>query len=748
MTTDSLLEDLNPPQRLAVTTTEGPLIVIAGAGSGKTRVITYRIAYLVRECGVRPGNIFAATFTNKAADEMRERVRALLGNPREMPFAVSTFHSWCAGVLRREAEKIGIARDFTICDEDDQISAIKEVMRGLGIDPRRGPIQPSQARWAIDRAKTRLETPDQMRERAGESDRALLYADIYAAYENLLRRNNALDFGDLLVEVVRLFENDPETLRAYQERYRYLMVDEYQDTNHVQYRLVSALASSHRNICVVGDEDQSIYSWRGADIGNLLDFQKHFPEAKIIRLEQNYRSTQTILSAAAEVISRNRQRLGKTLWTDRGNGAPILAFEAVTDREEAAHIARLIAWFHHRCLVPYREMAVFYRTNALSRLIEEHLRAATVPYRVIGGVGFYERKEIKDLLAYLRVIANPYDSMALSRIINTPRRGIGQTTVNKILSKAMSENLPFIEAVEALRSEGGLGKQAEKKVVAFLDQLKQWAEAARSARIADLLELVLQDTRYIESLGDPDSLEVISRRENIEELKNAVAQFEAEHPDATLRDFLEYTSLRSSIDEYDSRENSVSLMTIHCAKGLEFRVVFIVALEKDVFPHILSLKEGSIEEERRLFYVGVTRAKDVLCLSWSASRYARGEPQWNTPSVFLHEIPRELVRPADDATLAEVRAELLRDFPQTGRDDVSPTPAETTAGRDDGAARDERISTARWHTGQSLVHPSLGRGIVAEIRGFGPKEILVVEFEDGQRLEFLSRYAHLKREKS
>ena len=451
---DRLLEDLNPPQREAVTTTDGPLLIIAGAGSGKTRVITYRVAYLVQFCGVAPRQIFAATFTNKAADEMRERVRRLLASDRAMPFAISTFHAWCARVLRREAEKIGIGSDFTICDEDDQLSVLREVFRGMGLEPRGGAVLPTQARWAINQAKMRLEGPEDVRRQKRDRERAALYADIFVAYQQILRRNNALDFGDLIAEVVRLFETDPATLEAYQEQYRYLMVDEYQDTNHVQYRLVSALAAKYRNICVVGDEDQSIYSWRGADLGNLLDFQKHFPDAKLIRLEQNYRSTQNILSAAAQVIAHNTERLGKSLWTDRGNGPPILAFEASGDREEADHVIQLVEWFHTECGVPLSEIAVFYRTNALSRLIEERLRGADILYRVVGGLRFYDRKEIKDLLAYLRVIANRNDSMALVRIINRPRRGIGDKTVEKIVAQAISEDQTFFEAIESLRAAG------------------------------------------------------------------------------------------------------------------------------------------------------------------------------------------------------------------------------------------------------------------------------------------------------
>lgn len=740
---DDLLDELNPAQRLAVTTTNGPLLIIAGAGSGKTRVITYRIAYLVRECGVGPNRILAATFTNKAAEQMRERVASLICAPRQMPFAISTFHAWCAGVLRREAEKVGISRDFTICDEEDQLSVLKEVFRGLGLDPRRAPILPTQARWVIEQAKIRLEGPQDVLEQSSDRDRGALYARIFEAYQEMLRRNNALDFGDLLAEVVHLFETDKATLETYQDQYRYLMVDEYQDTNHVQWRLISALASKYRNICVVGDEDQSIYGWRGADLANLFDFQNQFPDAKLIRLEQNYRSTQNILTVASEVIARNKQRLGKALWTDRGNGPPVLAFEAMGERDEADRIVRLIEWFHTRCFIPYGEMAVFYRVNALSRLIEERLRGAGIPYRVIGGVRFYDRKEIKDLLAYLRVIANPYDSMALARIINTPRRGIGQKTIEKIVERALRNSLSFFEAIEQMRRERRLPRGAERKVADFVEQLNRWAQLARTASIAELLETVLQDTGYIESLGDPASLEVISRRENIDELKNAIVQFERERPDATLRDFLEYTSLRASVDEYEADDNSVSLMTIHCAKGLEFRVVFMIALEKDVFPHVLSLQEGNLEEERRLFYVGVTRAKDVLCLSYASDRCVHGEPRWTTPSIFLHEVPQEFVQFPTEEVLEEVRRELHQ---------LGPPPSAKRPRRKPGRKKKETLAETpsagrrNWQVGQSLVHPTLGSGKIAEIRGAGQDQILVVEFDDGQRMEFMARFARLKRQ--
>jgi len=749
---DGLLENLNPPQRQAVTTTEGPLLIIAGAGSGKTRVITYRVSYLVRECGVLPNQVLAATFTNKAAEEMRERVRNLLQGDRSMPFAISTFHAWCARVLRREAEKVGIARDFTICDEDDQLSVLKEVFRALDLDPKSGSIHPGQARWVIDQAKMRLEGPDDVR-RGGDRVRAELYGDIFVAYQQMLRRNNALDFGDLIAEVVRLFETDRATLEAYQEQYRYLMVDEYQDTNHVQYRLVAALAAKYRNICVVGDEDQSIYSWRGADLGNLLDFQKQFPDAKLIRLEQNYRSTQNILTAASHVIGHNTQRLGKTLWTDRGDGPPLVGFEADTDRGEADRVVQLIQWFHYDCFVSYQEIAIFYRTNALSRLLEERLRAANIPYRVVGGLRFYDRKEIKDLLAYLRVVANPHDSMALSRIINTPRRGIGERTVDSILARAVQDNRTVFETIEMMRAANQLGKAADRKIADFLAQLKGWIERSHGSSILELLDAVLKETGYVESLGDPASLEVISRRENIDELRNAIAEFEREQPEAALRDFLEYTSLRTSVDEYEAEENSVSLMTIHCAKGLEFRVVFMVALETDIFPHFLTLQEGNLEEERRLFYVGVTRAKDVLCLSHAGSRYTHGQPRWNPPSVFLGEIPRDLIRQPTHSVLAEVRAELAdrgEAIPSAGQKPRSLSPARhPRTKRPELRPTESALPTKhghRWERGQSLVHPTLGRGTIVEIRGKQRQEMLVVEFENGHRVEFLARFARLKRE--
>ncbi|MCX8036956.1 MAG: UvrD-helicase domain-containing protein [Candidatus Sumerlaeia bacterium] len=743
---DGLLDQLNPPQREAVTMTEGPLLIIAGAGSGKTRVITYRVAYLVRECGVSPGQIFAATFTNKAADEMRERVRRLLGGDCAMPFAISTFHSWCAGVLRREAERVGIARDFTICDEDDQLSVLKEVFRGLGLDLKHGTVTPTQARWEIDQAKMRLEGPEAIRQRKGDPRRAALYAEIYEAYQQMLRRNNALDFGDLIAEVVRLFETDAATLDRYQEHYRYLMVDEYQDTNHVQYRLVSALARKYRNLCVVGDEDQSIYSWRGANIGNLLDFQAQFPDARLIRLEQNYRSTPVILDAASRVIARNSQRLGKTLWTERRSGPPILTLEADTDRDEADQVVNLMAWLHDDCLVPYRDMAVFYRTNALSRLFEERLRGANIPYRVVGAVRFYDRKEIKDLLAYLRVIANPHDSMALQRIINTPRRGIGDRTVSAILALTFRENLTFYEAIEKLRAAGQLLKGADRKLCDFVAQLKDWAQRSQKSSIAALLDAVIKETGYIESLGDPESLEVVTRCENIEELKNAVVQFERERTGATLTDFLEYTALRTSVDDYDAEDNSVSLMTLHCAKGLEFRVVFLVALEKDIFPHVLAVKQGGIEEERRLFYVGLTRARELVCLSNAMSRWMHGDASWSPPSVFLREVPRELCQPVNRTALSAIRDELRKSAPaQTMAVPKTHSAHRRTGAEPAGEKMDAGVRRTQWEVGQAIVHPTLGRGVIAGVRGSGGNQMLDVQFEDGPRMEFMARFARLKR---
>ena len=623
----SILEDLNPRQREAVTATEGPVLVIAGAGSGKTRVITRRITYLIEEKGVAPREIYAATFTNKAAREMKRRV----------------------------ASPMGLTERFTICDATDQIGLLRNAINELGHNPKY--LKPANVREIISLAKMALlegEAAVEFIEKKRDRDQA----EIYRLYQRRLRESDAVDFDDLLLMVVKLWRENPEVLKHYQERFRYVLVDEYQDTNLAQFELVQLLAGGHRNICVVGDEDQSIYSWRGADIRNLLDFQKQFPEAVTIRLEQNYRSTGNILAAAAGVIERNTQRLGKKLWTESEKGDPILVIDAADEREEAKRIARQMLLLRAEGL-PLDEIAIFYRANALSRVYEEALREHEIEYRVVGGVGFYDRLEIKDLLAYLQAIVNPGNALALLRIVNRPKRGIGKMAVSRLVSFADARRLPLFEVLSNAEhlKEAGLKGKALAGGKQLADWIVEWSLLADKATLREMAENILEKTEYVARLGDPKALEVISRTENINEFLGALDQYAQQAPDADLGDYLETVALRAAGDE-ETRGPGVSLMTVHNAKGLEFDVVFIVALEKDLFPNARAVREqGHYEEERRLFYVALTRARKRVYLSHTHTRFLYGSSQWPSPSQFLYEIPKKLRVSLERAKLKALKHE-------------------------------------------------------------------------------------------
>jgi DNA helicase-2/ATP-dependent DNA helicase PcrA len=729
--TSPLLSSLNPQQREAVTAVNGPLLVIAGAGSGKTRVITHRIAYLIMECNVPAWSIFAATFTNKAAEEMKHRIFALLSLPPRTPLYIATFHSLCATILRREAHKIGLSNRFLICDETDQLALIKDCCKLLKLTP--DDVAPQHIQWVINQAKIRMLEPSALSSfaPARQSD---LYSQLYALYQHKLRENDAVDFEDLILYVVRLFESDPETLAEYQNRYRYILVDEYQDTNLLQYLLVKALAASHRNICVVGDEDQSIYSWRGAELSNLLDFQKTFPDARLIRLEQNYRSTQNILTAAAHVISNNTQRLGKQLWTEREIGRPLMLIVGSTERDEAMLVVNTIEQLHLEETIPYSHMAIFYRQNSLSRNFEDHLRARNIPYQVIGGIRFYDRAEIKDLIAYLKVVANPNASLSLQRILNKPRRGIGERTLQQVQDFAHAHNLTLNEALRQCCKDSRLPAAAVKRINAFLDQLTQWQDQAQQRDPYELLQTILEDTHYIESLGDQKSLEVVIKTDNIQELQNAVRQYLEENPLATLEDYLEMVSLATHIDDFDEQEEGVALMTLHCAKGLEFRIVFIVGMEEPIFPNRRAIKDtGNMEEERRLFYVGMTRTKDRLFLSRADSRMAFGRVEWNVPSVFLRELPSDLVRETDTDEFQWIK--IARNAANAHKK------PKHNPGRAKSSGQPSPSSVA---LGQRVRHPSLGEGTVVSIRGAGDTQIVSIQLDSGQQHDVLMRFGQIE----
>ena len=636
----SIYDTLNPMQKEAVLHTEGPLLILAGAGSGKTRVLTHRVAYLIDEKQVNPWNILAITFTNKAAGEMRERVDQLVGFGAESIW-VSTFHSTCVRILRRHIEYLGYNTNFSIYDSDDQKTLMKQVFKAMDVDTKQ--FKERSVLGTISSAKDKLIGPDEFLLNAGQDFRQRGIGEIYKEYQKRLRKNNALDFDDLIVKTVELFQNNSEILNYYQERFKYIMVDEYQDTNLAQFKLISLLASKYRNLCVVGDDDQSIYRFRGADIGNILSFEETFPGAKVIKLEQNYRSTQNILNAANGVIRHNRGRKDKTLWTANGEGELIRFKQFVTAREEADFVAREI----RDSVYAYQDQAVLYRTNAQSRLLEERCIFYNVPYRLVGGVNFYQRKEIKDILAYLKTIANGVDDLSVLRIINVPKRGIGATTMGKVTIFASEHGMSLYDALREARQIPGIGKAAEK-IGTFIGQMESFRARAQSEdyTIQDLIEGIMDETGYQQDLEAEGEVESQTRLENIEELVNKAVSYEEDSEHSTLDEFLEQVALVADIDNMDESENRVTLMTLHSAKGLEFPKVYLVGLEDGLFPSMMSINSDDktdMEEERRLCYVGMTRAKNELVITSARQRMVNGETRYCKPSRFLEEVPGELL---------------------------------------------------------------------------------------------------------
>ncbi len=631
-----LLESLNPTQLDAVKHTEGPLLILAGAGSGKTRVLTHRIAYILGEGLAAPEEVLAITFTNKAAGEMKDRVALLVG-PDSRKMWVSTFHAFCARVLRVHAEKLGYKREFTIYDGADQVRLVKRCIVELGKDPKR--FNPRSFAAQISAAKNVVMTPEDYL-RSTEGYIAENVAEVYDLYQTRLYENNAMDFDDLIMQTVALLEVFAEVRERYQRRFKYIHVDEYQDTNHAQYRLVNILAAAHRNLCVVGDDDQSVYSWRGADIRNILDFERDYPEAKVVKLEQNYRSTQTILDAANAVVTNNASRKSKELWTAGPEGERIRVFTAVDEYAEARFVVSEIERLVDSGASP-RDMAVFYRTNAQSRALEDVLVREGIPYQVVGGVRFYERAEIKDTMAYLTVISNPNDAGALERIINVPKRGLGSTSVARLQDHARRNGLSLYEAL-AEADAADLTGAAKKSCRAVRGLFEGWRVAAREISPGELVGAVLDESGYRAELEAENTVESESRLENLEELINAAKEYERFEPEPTLEGFLQEQALYSDQDALNTEGGQVALMTLHNAKGLEFDHVFVVGMEEGTFPHARSLDEQNLEEERRLCYVGITRAKRTLTLSYAKLRSNWGEREYQMPSRFLSEIPAAL----------------------------------------------------------------------------------------------------------
>ena len=639
----SLLDALNEPQRQAVMATDGPLLILAGAGSGKTRVLTHRTAYLIEECGVSPYNIMAITFTNKAAGEMRERIDQMVGYGSESIW-VCTFHSTCVRILRRYIDRLGFGTNFTIYDSDDQKTLMKDICKRLEIDTKM--YKEKMFLSAISSAKDELIDPIEYETRAAGDYVKRKQAQVYREYQQALKQNNALDFDDLIMKTVELFKLDKEVLASYQDRFRYIMVDEYQDTNTAQFELIRLLALKYQNLCVVGDDDQSIYKFRGANIYNILNFEHHFPDATVIKLEQNYRSTQNILDAANAVIANNQGRKEKRLWTDNGAGDKITFEQLDTAAEEADFVARDIARRVRKGEYQYKDCAILYRTNAQSRLFEERFITANIPYKIFGGVNFYARKEVKDLLAYLKTIDNGQDDLAVRRIINIPKRGIGAASINKVALYAQEQEISFYDALCVAEQVPGLGKAAAKirPFVLFIQSMKA---KAKLLSVADLLQEVIETTGYVRELEAEGTDEAEARIENIDELISKAVDYAEGEEAPTLNGFLENVALVADIDSFDENSDYVVLMTLHSAKGLEFPNVYLAGLEDGLFPSYMSItsdnSQAEIEEERRLAYVGITRAKKNLTITSARVRMVRGQTQYGKVSRFVREIPPELL---------------------------------------------------------------------------------------------------------
>ena len=741
----SIYDTLNPPQREAVAQTEGSVLILAGAGSGKTRVLTHRIAYLMEEMGVNPWNILAITFTNKAAQEMRERVDKLVGFGSESIW-VSTFHSACVRILRRHIDNLGYDTNFTIYDTDDQKSLMKDVCRKLNIDTK---VYKERSLLAqISHAKDELLTPDDMEMKAAGDYNMKKVASVYREYQAALRKNNALDFDDLIVKTVELFQNCGAVLEYYQERFKYIMVDEYQDTNTAQFKFISLLAQKYENLCVVGDDDQSIYKFRGANIGNILGFERVFPDAKVIRLEQNYRSTKNILNAANQVIANNTERKAKTLWTENEEGSKVHFRQFFNAYEEAEYVAGEIGRMKREGMGSYRDCAILYRTNAQSRIFEEKFIAANIPYKLVGGVNFYARKEIKDLLCYLKTIDNARDDLAVQRIINVPKRGIGATTLGRVQDYADNMGISLYEALRVAEEVPSIGRSLSKidGFVTFIQSLKSKADVLS---VEELLQEVIDDTGYVAELEAEDTEESRARIENIDELISKTAAYqeamEEQNQPATLSGFLEEVALVADIDTVDPDQDYVLLMTLHSAKGLEFPKVFMVGMEDGIFPSHMTISygdDGELEEERRLCYVGITRAMKDLTLTCAQQRMIRGETQYNKVSRFVREIPRELVDLGHTIQEKKPKAE-----------DLIPTPTKYSKMKEILQSRNykprefkvTKSGSLDYEVGDTVRHIKFGVGIVKEIVEGGRDYEVTVEFDKVGVKKMFASFAKLKK---
>ena len=765
----SLLDALNEPQRQAVMATDGPLLILAGAGSGKTRVLTHRTAYLIEECGVNPYNIMAITFTNKAAGEMRERIDQMVGYGSESIW-VCTFHSTCVRILRRYIDRLGFGTNFTIYDSDDQKTLMKDICKRLEIDTKM--YKEKMFLSAISSAKDELIDPIEFETRAAGDYVKRKQAQVYREYQQALKQNNALDFDDLIMKTVELFKLDKEVLASYQDRFRYIMVDEYQDTNTAQFELIRLLALKYQNLCVVGDDDQSIYKFRGANIYNILNFEHHFPDATVIKLEQNYRSTQNILDAANAVIANNQGRKEKRLWTDNGAGDKITFEQLDTAAEEADFVARDIARRVRKGEYQYKDCAILYRTNAQSRLFEERFITANIPYKIFGGVNFYARKEVKDLLAYLKTIDNGQDDLAVRRIINIPKRGIGAASINKVALYAQEQEISFYDALCVAEQVPGLGKAAAKirPFVLFIQSMKA---KAKLLSVADLLQEVIETTGYVRELEAEGTDEAEARIENIDELISKAVDYAEVEEAPTLNGFLENVALVADIDSFDENSDYVVLMTLHSAKGLEFPNVYLAGLEDGLFPSYMSItsdnSQAEIEEERRLAYVGITRAKKNLTITSARVRMVRGQTQYGKVSRFVREIPPELLsgkiyepktkeEPIEQSTFQKAR-KAFRTVPSYGGSGygkevgegygstfhsskaTKPVYTKVENQRDFGSAG----GTLSYQVGDRVRHIKFGDGEVMAIVSGGRDYEVTVDFDKAGTKKMFASFAKLKK---
>lgn len=734
---------LNPQQAEAVINTEGPMLIMAGAGSGKTKVLTCRVANLLQK-GVRPYRILAITFTNKAAAEMRERVNNMSG-PAAKDVWLFTFHAFCARFLRMEIDKLpGYGGNFAIYDTADSQNLIKQILKEMNLDDKR--FQPSGILSRISNAKNALQDAAAFARQAGDFYEQKV-ADIYSRYEQKLQLNNALDFDDLLMLSIKLLQENKEVREKYQDRFDYLLVDEYQDTNHAQYLLTKFLAAKHRNICVVGDADQSIYGWRGADIQNILDFEKDYPDAKVIKLEQNYRSTQIILDAANAVIENNTGRKPKNLWTENKSGADIIYFQAVDERDEARFVIEQLQNLQRTENKKLGDMAILYRTNTQSRIFEEMLIKSGISYNMVGGLKFYERKEIKDIIAYLRVIFNPADSLSLLRIINVPKRGIGDASLAKIQAYAAANNVSLFEAVSNAAAIDGLSSRFISKLDDLAGIIFELMNLANEAPVEDLIDRVLRDTGYLEELENERTPQAQSRIDNLHELISVAQEFAASEEENNLENFLAHVALVSDIDDTELGEDAITLMTLHSSKGLEFPVVFLVGMEEGLFPHARTLMdETEIEEERRLCYVGITRAKEKLFLSSTKMRTIYGNTVTYPPSRFLQEIPARLVK----TIKRQERFSALENFKQVS-EKYSARPQKPASTFNPHSFMPQKPAAAaggtgtRFNTGDRVSHSKWGEGMVVSVKDSPDGQEVKVAFAGAGVRSLLTKYAVLKK---